>query len=281
MPAAFLRTACLFAPEWIPAGEPPPLAFAKPQTAAGPYPRSAHLKLKRGGCLRTAGRDLLLLLLAAGAGAADAWSYTGLGHAFVANMTGNTVLLGLAVCKVHGDVLHPLISLACYAAGTAVAARLTRDAGKDAIWTRSVSLTLFLEASILVAAEIGRAIFFLRAPLWPRATDFLLGCVAFAVGLQSGSMLQLKIPGIVTTYITGTWTNLVSGIVKFFARQKEENPSERERFEERLLLQTGILVVYFLSAVLTGWLFRFYPAFSGVVAAGCVLLAALAGVIQG
>jgi uncharacterized membrane protein YoaK (UPF0700 family) len=35
-------------------------------------------------------RDLLLLLLAVAAGSADGWSYFGLGHAFVANMTGTT-----------------------------------------------------------------------------------------------------------------------------------------------------------------------------------------------
>ena len=47
-------------------------------------------------------RDVRLLILAASAGSADGWSYFGLGHAFVANMTGNTVLLGLAVFQLHG-----------------------------------------------------------------------------------------------------------------------------------------------------------------------------------
>ena len=48
-------------------------------------------------------RDVRLLMLAASAGSADGWSYFGFGHAFVANMTGNTVLLGLAVFQPHGD----------------------------------------------------------------------------------------------------------------------------------------------------------------------------------
>ena len=255
--------------------------FRSRKRGTGPPRSQWHLKLQQGGYLRAAERDLPLFLLAAGAGASDAWSYTSLGHAFVANMTGNTVLLGLAVFKVHGDVVHPVISLACYAAGTALATGLTRDAGKGAVWTRSVSLTLLLEASILVAAEIGCAALFPGAQVPSPVTEFLLGSVAFAVGLQSGSMLQLKIPGIVTTYITGTWTNLVSGIVKLSARHQDKKPSERLQFEERLFLQAGILAVYFLSAVLTGWLFRFHPALSGVVAAGCVLLAAFIGLILG
>jgi len=44
--------------------------------------------------MRVSERDLLLLILAVSAGSADGWSYFGIGHAFVANMTGNTVLLG-------------------------------------------------------------------------------------------------------------------------------------------------------------------------------------------
>jgi len=61
--------------------------------------------------MASVGRDVRLLVLAASAGSADAWSYFGLGHAFVANMTGNTVMLGLAVFQDHGDLLHPAISL--------------------------------------------------------------------------------------------------------------------------------------------------------------------------
>jgi len=44
-------------------------------------------------------RNMLLLLLACAAGAIDAISYLGLGRVFTANMTGNTVLLGLALVQ--------------------------------------------------------------------------------------------------------------------------------------------------------------------------------------
>ena len=70
-------------------------------------------------------RDVRLLVLAASAGSADAWSYFGLGHAFVANMTGNTVMLGLAVFQDHGDMLHPAIALGCYAGGAMLGSLLT------------------------------------------------------------------------------------------------------------------------------------------------------------
>lgn len=44
-------------------------------------------------------RDLGLLGLALAAGGVDAATYLGLGRAFPANMTGNTVLLGVAVAR--------------------------------------------------------------------------------------------------------------------------------------------------------------------------------------
>lgn len=44
------------------------------------------------------------MLLATAAGSLDGWSYFGLGHAFVANMTGNTVLLGMSLAHVPAHV---------------------------------------------------------------------------------------------------------------------------------------------------------------------------------
>ncbi len=230
--------------------------------------------------MRAAERDVLLFLLATGSGAADGWSYMALGHAFVANMTGNTVLLGLAVLARKGDFLHPLISLACYAAGTALAATIARRPGGNGAWGRGISWTLLLEAIILTAAATGWATLRTGA-VHPFSTNLLLGAAAFSVGLQSGAMLQLRIPGIVTTYITGTWTTLVSGVVTLASGGAKERTGRRIEFEERLLVQGGILCVYFLSAVLTGWLFGHHPASLGALPAGCVLVVAVWGLMRG
>lgn len=228
--------------------------------------------------MRTTERDVLLFLLAVASGSADAWSYLGLGHAFVANMTGNTVLTGLAIFQKNGDVVHPLLALICYAFGAAAASFFTRKVREGAVWARAVTFTLLLEALIMAAAEAGWIAARLNAfpgtaPAPPLTV--LLCCVAFAIGLQSGAMLQLKIPGIVTTYITGTWTTLMSGIVQFARQRKRETPKQKIRFEERLLMQAGILAVYFLSAVLAGWLFQHRPMAVGAVCAACVMAVAL------
>ncbi len=223
-------------------------------------------------------RDLRLLLLAASAGSADGWSYFGLGHAFVANMTGNTVLLGIAVFQDHGDLLHPLISLGCYAAGAVLGSLLTRRVRPGDVWPRAISWTLLLEGFLLLGAEAGWIAFHFRAGPLPNL-NLLLGAVALAIGLQSGSMVQLKIPGIVTTYITGTWTTLMGGLVQLARREQRQPPGEKREFEERLMMQAAVLSVYFLSAVLTGWLFRHRPLAVGALPACTVLLVAVHGLI--
>ncbi|HUN83519.1 MAG TPA: YoaK family protein [Terracidiphilus sp.] len=228
--------------------------------------------------MRQSERDVLLLLLAVAAGSADGWSYFGLGHAFVANMTGNTVLLGIAVF-LQGDLLHPGISLVCYAAGAALAAFLTRNVRQGGVWPRAVSYTLVLESAPLIAAAIGWALAGRTATL-PGSTpalDVLLGCVALAIGIQSGAMLQLRIPGVVTTYITGTWTNLMTGLTRFFSREKRRPAGQKIEHEERMMMQGAILCAYLFSAMATGLLFRYARLAVGVLPALSVLLVALYG----
>jgi len=222
-------------------------------------------------------RDVRLLILAASAGSADAWSYFGF-HAFVANMTGNTVLLGLAVFQLHGDLLHPIISLGSYAAGTMIGSLLTAKVQPGMVWSKAISWTLMLEALLLLAAEAGWMGIHLHISHSP-SLELLLATVALAIGMQSGAMVQLKIPGIVTTYITGTWTTLMSSLVRFVSRKRRQAPGQELQLEERLVLQAGVLTVYFLSAVLTGWLFRYRPILAGALPASSLLLVALHGLI--
>ncbi len=228
--------------------------------------------------MRSVERDFRLLILAASAGSADGWSYFGFGHAFVANMTGNTVLLGLAVFQDHGSVLPLVISLGCYALGAMLGSLLTGSVRADTVWSRAISRTLLLEALLLLAAEVGWIAIHLRAGYAP-SLHLLLATVALAIGMQSGAMVQLKIPGIVTTYITGTWTSLLSGLVRLVRQEQRPAKGQDPGFEERLLMQAGVLCVYFLSVVLTGWFFRRLPMAAGALPGLSVLLVAVHGLI--
>jgi uncharacterized membrane protein YoaK (UPF0700 family) len=222
-------------------------------------------------------RDVRLLILAASAGSADAWSYFGF-HAFVANMTGNTVLLGLAVFEYHGDLIHPAISLGCYGAGAIAGPLLTGKVQPGTLWSKAISWTLMLEAFLLLAAEAGWIAIQLHISS-SLSLEVLLGTVALALGLQSSAMVQLKIPGIVTTYITGTWTTMLGGLVRLARHEKQGAPGQEVELEKRLALQAVLLSIYFFSAVLTGWLFRRLPLAAGALPGLSVLVVAVRGLI--
>jgi uncharacterized membrane protein YoaK (UPF0700 family) len=227
--------------------------------------------------VRSVERNLRLLILAASAGSADGWSFFGFG-AFVANMTGNTVLLGLAVFQDHGDLLHPLSSLGCYTVGAALGSLLTGSVRPDIVWSRAISRTLLVEALLLLAAEGGWIAIHLHASHSP-SLALLLATVALAIGMQSGAMVQLKIPGIVTTYITGTWTTLLSSLVHWARNEGPQAPEQNVAFKERLMTQAAVLSVYFLAVVLTGWFLRYLPLAAGVLPGLSVLLVAIHGLI--
>ena len=222
-------------------------------------------------------RDGLLFLLAAVSGSADAWSYFGLGHAFVANMTGNTVLLGVSVFHLHSDFLHPLIALACYLLGAVAGTLLSRRVEPGALWSRVISWTLFIEAMFLIGSEI--AWVSMSEQPGSRAQAVLLACLAAAIGMQSAAMVQLRVPGIVTTYITGTWTTLTNGLTLLAARQPNILREEK-RYEERFALQGAVLAAYLLSAVLTGWAFRHESSLVGAIPACLALLVAAWGALR-
>ena len=220
--------------------------------------------------------DVRLLMLAVTAGSADSWSFFGLGHAFVANMTGNTVLLGVAVFQNHGALIHPAIALGSYATGALIGSFLTGDVDPARCWPKRISWVLMIEALLLLSAEAGWIAVQRHANHSPNLI-LLLATVALAIGIQSGTMVQLKIPGIVTTYITGTWTTMLSGLVHLV--KHGQPPTQKLEFEHRLMLQAAVLSAYFLSAVLTGWLLGHFPIAAGAVPALSLFLVAVYGIL--
>src|SRR5690242_16935724 len=87
-------------------------------------------------------------------GSLDAISYLALGHVFTANMTGNTVLLAVALGS--GNLMRALRSVAAvvgFALGVAIGAGLLRSRAIG--WSARVNHVLALEAALLSAALVG------------------------------------------------------------------------------------------------------------------------------
>jgi uncharacterized membrane protein YoaK (UPF0700 family) len=218
----------------------------------------------------------MLLLLAWAAGNLDAISYLGLGGVFTAMMTGNTVLLGLALGQGHvRAALRSVLALAGFAIGVALGAGIVDEPRRERDWPPAVTVALGVEAAIVAA-------FSLMWRLWPteRAGGVIYALIvlcAVAMGVQSAAVRRLGVPGIATTYITGTLTSLVADVVARVRHSAhaaaDDEAAPARRWEHRIGLLAAVFGVYALGA-LTGTLL--YPR---VALAPAVPLAAVAAAI--
>jgi uncharacterized membrane protein YoaK (UPF0700 family) len=158
-------------------------------------------------------RNMLLLLLACAAGAVDAVSYMELGRVLTANMTGNTVLLGLALVQADSQAaLRSALALAGFLVGGALGSSIVDRERRPAVWPPTVTVALTLEWLILVLFGVDWLLASSAGPT-PSASATLILLSALAMGMQSAAARRLDVSGIATTYITGTLTNLVARLV--------------------------------------------------------------------
>ncbi|HEY6305716.1 MAG TPA: YoaK family protein [Candidatus Angelobacter sp.] len=157
----------------------------------------------------TASRATVLLFTGV-AGSVDAITYL-TAHVFTANMTGNAVLLGIAAGQGNGKAaVSSLVALVAFVGGVVLGAGIVGE-GDAASAPADVRRAVWLETFILAIFVV---VCFAPLPLPGRVTVLLLIVSSgLAMGLQSAAVRRLKLPGIATTYITGTITILFSGLV--------------------------------------------------------------------
>jgi uncharacterized membrane protein YoaK (UPF0700 family) len=140
-------------------------------------------------------------------GLVDAVSYLALGHVFVANMTGNIVLLGFAVAGAPGlSVPASLAALAAFllgaVAGGRIAARFGGHRGRH-LRTASACAAPLLLLAFLVAVLAGQ-------PVSSGARYALLVPMGLAMGLQNATARRLAVPDLTTTVLTLTLTGIAA-----------------------------------------------------------------------
>jgi uncharacterized membrane protein YoaK (UPF0700 family) len=197
------------------------------------------------------------------------------------------VLLGLTLGQGRGlAAMSNVIALVGFALGAALGAWIV-DRGKSGSWDRRVTSAIFWEAMIL-------AIFTLLWHLTPGGAQrgqiplyLLIALSALAMGLQSAAVRSLNLPGVATTYVTGTLTSLLAGLTSRLRRPQEESsakPSlelprvEAAPRESLLKLQVSVFLIYGLAALASG-LFQTHVAW--LVAATPLLAVALVLLIVG
>jgi len=221
-----------------------------------------------------------LLFLSWTSGCLDALSYLGLGRIFTANMTGNTVLFGLALAQGNWlDVLHALVALLGFALGAIGGTFLVERnyERKRAGWTPSVLFALTVEGCLLLIFAI----------VWPFAKAlsqssppiYILILVAgLAMGLQSAIVVSLSVPGVSTTYITGTITTLMSAIGRrLFIHTQEPPPlanAQEAQIEHlRPLRLAAVWLIYIVAAGISGFTALHIPALASFLPLLAVVMA--------
>ena len=152
-------------------------------------------------------RDLLLIALTFAAGSVDAVALLRL-DVFTAVMTGNIVLLGLAVGQgAFRNALRSTVALVAYSVGVVVGARVVGPVAMETDWSPKVTRALALEW-VLLAAFLGGWLFTGARPGGVSAAT-LIAFSGVAMGIQAATARALA-PGMSTTYVTGTLTGLLS-----------------------------------------------------------------------
>jgi len=140
-------------------------------------------------------------------GLVDAFSYLVLGHVFVANMTGNVVLLGFALVGAPGfSIVASVVAIASFglgsAAGGRVGARFSDQRG------RHLSVATFLQAACLAAGVILAALS--RSAPSAGYRYALIVVLATAMGIQNATARKLTVPDLTTTVLTLTITGIAA-----------------------------------------------------------------------
>jgi uncharacterized membrane protein YoaK (UPF0700 family) len=149
----------------------------------------------------------LLVSMTLVTGLVDAFSYLVLGHVFVANMTGNIVLLGFALAGAPGfSITASAAALVSFFAGALIGGRIgSRNGAHRGRLHSSAAATqaLFLAASVILAALSG-------SPVTAGFRYGLIVALGTAMGIQNAAARKIAVPDLPTTVLTLTITGIAA-----------------------------------------------------------------------
>ena len=140
-------------------------------------------------------------------GLVDAFSYLFLGHVFVANMTGNVVLLGFALVGTKGfSIAASAVAIAGFGCGALLGGRIGSMHGEHRgrlLFTASTIQVVFLSAATILAGVS-------PSPLPVGYRYALIVVLAASMGIQNSTVRKLAVPDLTTTVLTLTITGIAA-----------------------------------------------------------------------
>jgi uncharacterized membrane protein YoaK (UPF0700 family) len=152
---------------------------------------------------------LLLFALAAVSGWLDGVAFIVLGSVFVSVVTGNFVILGVAVSEQNWQLLgRVIVVVATNAAGVVAGSVIVRARGIEA-WRAGPRPLLAAELVVLVGAALAWT---LAGEPGGGSTPYLayLAPITFAMGMQAALVSHLDVPNVQVNYVSGLFTSMAS-----------------------------------------------------------------------
>ena len=213
---------------------------------------------------------LALMVLTFNTGLIDAVSYIGLGRVFVANMTGNVVLLAFAAAGVSGlSVTRALSSLGGFLIGATIGERLGTSLAAGSRRRLIVSAGI-LEALLIFAAAVSAVGFDMRSSAPVHQLYAMIVLTALSMGLRNATVRQLGVADVTTTVLTLTLIGLaadssVAAGVTRGATHLLNNSPLRGRTSGAYLLRYGIALPLFITGACVLLTTAAYAAVAGLV----------------
>ena len=216
------------------------------------------------------GRERLHLALMLGltfsTGIVDATGYLGLDRVFTGNMTGNVVILGMALLGGDGlPVIGPVIALCAFVLGAMIAGRVLKPIPSG--WSVRTSalfggVAVLLAAAAVVASTLGPHM----ESSWQYTVTAML---AVAMGMQAGTARHVAVKDVTTVVVTSTLAGLAAD--SFFGGRKKQ-PWVRRAAAVALIGLGALLGTLTLHASI---------AIGLVISAAISAVAAIAGTVRG
>ena len=150
---------------------------------------------------------VLMLALTFSTGIVDAVGYLGLDKVFAGNMTGNVVILGMALAGADDlPWVGPLLALVAFLAGAAIGGRVLRPVAAG--WSSRTTVLIAVVGALLGIAGIGLFIADgTPPPPWELGATLLL---ATSMGVQAAAARHLAVKDVTTVVVTSTITGLAA-----------------------------------------------------------------------
>lgn len=177
----------------------------------------------------------LMLALTFSTGVVDAVGFLGLDRVFIGSMTGNVVILGMALSGTTDlPVVGPAIALVMFFLGAMLCGRMLRKRADG--WVIPTSVSLIVVSAIMLATSavvliIGRFAF-------PFMTEVIISVLGLAMGIQASAARHVKVADVTTVVVTSTITGLAADSRLGAAKQQ----AWLKRLSAILLILSGALL---------------------------------------